>query len=144
MNVLFKYSLSIKGYKNIYFSSLPCDFTFIVNGDIYRTNRIIADFISPIISKNHVSDPTFDTYYLDLDNYGDFNEIINLGHLKEIQISSQNIEFIKESFKKLGNFDFYDNFEAYFEQNSNDDIENTDIYEWSPNWSSKKILDQQI
>lgn len=129
MDHFFKFSLSINGYKNINFESLPNDFTFIVNGKSYHTNRIVSDFISPIISKIHISDPTFGEFYIELENIGDFNDIINLGQLKEIQITNKNLEFVKESFKKLGNIDFYDNFEAYYESNTDDDQSYPDIYD---------------
>lgn len=136
----FKFSLSINGYKNINFASLPCDFTFVVNEASYATNRIVADFISPIISKIHFSDPTFSMYNITLQNSGDFNDIINLGQLKEIEISTKNLEFIKESFKKLGNFDFYDNFESYYDQNTNEDAEYPDTYDFVEKLSIKEKL----
>lgn len=38
------------------------DFTFIVNNQEFKTNKIIADLLSPKICKNHMVDPTFDTF----------------------------------------------------------------------------------
>lgn len=130
MDSLFKFSLSANGYKNINFSSLPYDFTFVVNGDSYHTNRVIADFLSPLISKTHVSDPTFSSYVINLQNVGNFNDIIKLGQLKEFQITIDNVKFVKEVFEKLGNVSFYDNFEAYYDHTINDNANSFDIYDY--------------
>lgn len=40
------------------------DFTFIVNGEEFKTSRIFSDLISSKISQMHSNDPTFDTFYI--------------------------------------------------------------------------------
>lgn len=52
------YSLSLEVAKSIPYDKYEHDFTFIVNGKQYKTSRVIADLLSPIIRSYHYHDPT--------------------------------------------------------------------------------------
>lgn len=48
---------------NIPLEKYEKNFTFIVNGEQFQTNRIIADLISPQVCKFHINDP--DRFFYD-------------------------------------------------------------------------------
>ena len=78
------------------------DFTFIVNGKRYPTNKIISDLLSPKLSQNHISDPTANEFVINTKNKGDFQLILDLAQFDEIQINNQEEIFISEIFELLG------------------------------------------
>ena len=53
-------------------------FTFIVNGQEFKTSRIIADLLSPTLSKIHLNDPTVDIFTINAEHKGDFSHILDL------------------------------------------------------------------
>lgn len=54
--------LQINAMSEIPFYIYQDDFTFIVNNQEIKTNKIIANLLSPKICKNHITDPTLDTF----------------------------------------------------------------------------------
>lgn len=78
------------------------DFSFIVNGKEFKTNRIVSDLISPKISKNHSVDATFDTFTINTRNHGDFSIILNLINFQQIELPENQLPFISEVFEILG------------------------------------------
>lgn len=72
------------------------DFTFIVNGEEFKTSRIISDILSPKISQMHSIDPTIDTFKIDTQARGDFQTILSLIDFKESSINENEITFITE------------------------------------------------
>ena len=46
------------------FQTYDADFSFIVNGEEFKTSRFISDLLSPTICKMHLNDPTVDTYII--------------------------------------------------------------------------------
>ena len=62
------------------------NFTFIVNGEEYRTNKIVADLLSPIISNQHRDDPTFSEFTIKTQSEGNFQTILNLVSFEEKEI----------------------------------------------------------
>ena len=55
MNVAFAFTTS--GLKHIDFDKYEKDFTFVVNGKEFKTNKYISDILSPKISNYHLIDP---------------------------------------------------------------------------------------
>lgn len=58
------------------------DFTFIVNGKKFKTNRIVSDLLSPKISRNHSTDATIDSFTINTRHRGDFSVILDLVNFK--------------------------------------------------------------
>lgn len=79
------------------------DFTFIINGEKYETNRIIADLLSPKISNYHLIDPTINSYIIDSKHRGNFSTILNLIKFDEEKIQEEEIPFILEILENLEN-----------------------------------------
>ncbi|KAK8880719.1 hypothetical protein M9Y10_003406 [Tritrichomonas musculus] len=79
------------------------DFLFVVNGEEFRTSRIISDILSPVICKIHSNDPTFDTFIINTQNQGNFSHILDLTNFKTTDLLEEEIPFISEVIKILGN-----------------------------------------
>ena len=79
------------------------DFTFIVNGNEFKTSCLISDLLSPIICQHHTSDPTFDTFVINTKKRGDFSHILNLVNFEPTYIPLNEISFFSEVMKILGN-----------------------------------------
>lgn len=84
------------------------DFTFIVNGEKFKTSQIISDLISPKISQIHSADPTTDVFVINTDTRGDFSKILQLAKFEELSLSNEEIPFFLEVTHKLctKNLDF--------------------------------------
>ena len=114
-----KLFLSNKNMKNLNLDLYEKDFTFIINGKEIKTAKFIADILSPLISKMHRSDPTFDHYQINIENkkYNnsfDFNKILNLvlnigtnDDLNDDEFSQDDLDIIEEILLQLHNEDFY-------------------------------------
>ena len=57
--------LSSKGFKKIPFELHEGDFEFIIGDQTYNCNSIVAEFLSPKISKLRNLDPSFSRYELE-------------------------------------------------------------------------------
>lgn len=99
----FKIHLKPDCIKQIPFHKYINDFSFIVNGEEIKTNRVISDLISPKISQIHFSDPTIDSYTFDTVNKGDFSHILNLATFETLQYPTDELPFLTEVLKLLGN-----------------------------------------
>ena len=55
-------SLLNNNLKDIPFHKYEKNFTFIVNGKRYETNRVVADILSPIIRNYHYQDESIDQF----------------------------------------------------------------------------------
>lgn len=88
-------SVPIQAYDN--------DFSFIVNGEEYKTSRLVSDLLSTKISKIHANDPTMNFYIIDTEHKGDFSQIIKLVNFEGQKISACNLQFTLEVLEKLGN-----------------------------------------
>lgn len=87
--------LSLQSYSN--------DFSFIVNGEEFKTSRVISDLLSPCISKIHLNDPTFNRITINTQNQGHFSYILNLINFEINNIPNDEIPFLSEIIKFLGN-----------------------------------------
>lgn len=102
--------LSTKSILTSNFKLLENNFAFIVNGNIYPTNKFTASFISPIISNLLSTDKTLNSFVLNTPSFllnpeskGDFQTILNLVNFQEYIIEDKEKEFICEVLEKLEN-----------------------------------------
>lgn len=77
------------------------DFTFVVNGDAYPTNRLIADILSPKICQLHMIDPTLDQFIINTQTIGNFSKFFDLINFRSNYISEDDFEFFSEIIKIL-------------------------------------------
>lgn len=79
------------------------DFTFVVNGKLFKTSRIVADLLSPKIAQMHFNDPTSCEYSIQTNENGDFQKILNLINFERIDILPNEIPYIHEILEILDN-----------------------------------------
>lgn len=103
------FNLSLKNLTEIPFNKYEQDFTFIVNNEKYKTTRIVADLLSPIIRKMHLVDSTLSEFSIDIKNGSTdyFSEFLNLVDFSPKQLDSERIKQFSEYFYKLGNNEEY-------------------------------------
>lgn len=77
------------------------DFTFIINNEPFKTSRLVADLLSPKISKYHITDPTINEYKINTTSKGDFNMIINLVQFNKITLRDEDLPFMVEIIENL-------------------------------------------
>ena len=65
------FSIGLENVKSIPFQNYENNFTFFVNGKQYKTNRFIADLLSPKIRNYHFSDQSIDKFDIDISNLRD-------------------------------------------------------------------------
>lgn len=94
--------LSTKSILTVPFQIFNEDFTFIVNDTEYKTSKLFADLLSPVISKMHVNDATFDTYEIKTIEKGDFGYVLKLLNFENNEIPIEEIPFLIEVFEILG------------------------------------------
>lgn len=110
-----QYVLSFTNVKNIPFDKYEANFTFIVNGKRYLTNRIIADILSPIIRQYHYQDSTINEFSINIcsneqENLNEtdyFQEFINLCNFDVQKLNETHKNHYKEYFLLLGNISEY-------------------------------------
>ena len=78
------------------------DFTFVVNGEEFRTSRIFADMISRRISAMHKEDATIDRYVINTEHSGDFGLVADLCSFREVAVGASEQPFIAEVIESLG------------------------------------------
>ena len=92
------FHISASGLKNIIFASNENeDFRFVIGSEEIKMRKILADFISPLVSHIHHSDPTIDSLSLNkfirYEKQEDINKIIttelieNIKKINEYQLS---------------------------------------------------------
>ena len=79
------------------------EFSFIVNGEEFKTSQIISDLLSEKICQIHSCDPTFNEFSINTINKGDFTNILNLINFEQIIIPENEVSFLSEVFEILGN-----------------------------------------
>ena len=78
------------------------DFSFIVNGEEFKTNRFVSDLLSPAICKAHSIDPTINTYVINTQHPGDFSHILQLANFEWTNLTDDEIPFLSEVIEILG------------------------------------------
>ncbi|KAK8839723.1 hypothetical protein M9Y10_031428 [Tritrichomonas musculus] len=79
------------------------DFTFIVNNKEFKTSHLIAELLSSKICQMHSNDPTSDTYIINTEHQGDFQQILNLVDFNQVTLQTADLEFLLEVIESLGN-----------------------------------------
>lgn len=98
-----KIQLRTKAIRNVPLSSYnDYDFLFIINGEEFKTTKIISDLISPKISQIHRNDPTACAFTINTENKGSFSNILNLTNFSQISIPEDEIPFLIEIYQILG------------------------------------------
>lgn len=82
-----KVQLKISSIKNVPLQTYNDDFSFIVNGEEFKTSRLVSDLLSPKICQIHTNDPTFDHFIIDTQSKGNFSRILQLNNLNDLTIS---------------------------------------------------------
>ena len=77
------------------------NFTFVVNNERFETSCLVADLLSPKISKYHLSDPTFNQYQITTISEGNFNTILNLVKFSENTVDEEDLPFLIEVIENL-------------------------------------------
>ena len=93
--------IGIGKIQRIQFDKLQKDFSFIVNGKIYKTNSFVANILSPNISNKFSDDISY--YEIKTKYEGDFNRVIEYGEMKEIDIKPDENLYFLSIMKLLGN-----------------------------------------
>lgn len=108
------FSISPDSLKNIPFQMYDKDFTFIVNGKRYKTNRIIADTLSPLLQQLHYTDKSIDEFIIntkpcnkqmfnDISDKDYFEDFLKLGTFQNIEVDSIRQHLFSEYFYMLKN-----------------------------------------
>lgn len=114
------YSLDIEELKQIPFDKYEKDFSFFVNGKEFKTNRFLADFLSPIIRNYHYHDSTTNTFSInvedvdtDKNDFKDqpletyFDEFLQLCTFSKNQIDETHQKYFSAYFYAIGNIKEY-------------------------------------
>ena len=83
------------------FANYEKDFTFVVNGEEFHTNKIVADLLSTKISKSHLIDPTMNQIVINTHAQGNFQHFIDLITFEEQFVREEELPFISEIFEQL-------------------------------------------
>ena len=95
--------IDIENIQRIDFDKFEKDFSFIVNGQVYQTNSIIASVLSPDVWKLFEEGTNKAYYEINTKYRGDFNRIIEYGEMKAISINKEEQKYFKNIMKELGN-----------------------------------------
>lgn len=113
-NEIIDFSLSLENFKNIPFSKYEKNFTFVLNGKRYPTNRLIADILSPYIRNYHFINSSIDEFYLnsnasseEQENEDFFNDFLNMASFQNSKLDFSHQLLFAQYFYLLGNFDEY-------------------------------------
>ena len=107
--------IQTENLNRIQFDKFEKDFLFIVNGKTYKTNSFVANILSPHISK--MTEDNMQVFYYEINTKyeGDFNQIIEFGEMKTINVSPEEKQYFGNILKLLGNnaeaIQFYREFE---------------------------------
>lgn len=104
-NQSINFTLSLKNLIGIPFDKYEQDFTIIINGEEYKTSRIVADLLSPSIREMHLIDSTVNEFSIDIKNNSTnyFSEFLNLVNFSPKKLDSERIKQFSEFFYVLGN-----------------------------------------
>lgn len=94
--------LKIASILEVPINSYAEEFTFVVNGQEFRTSRLLSDLLSSKICRIHIVDPTFDRMVINTKSKGDFSIFLNLSKFNEEKVEERSILFYKEIIENLG------------------------------------------
>lgn len=79
------------------------EFTFIVNGEEFKTTRLVSDLLSKKISQIHQNEPTLCEYIINTRSKGNFSLIIKLASFQRLSIPDNELQFVREIIELLDN-----------------------------------------
>ena len=91
-------TLSTDSIKEIPFDRYEKNFTFIVNGKEYKTNRFVADILSPKICHLHFTDETIDTFTITTKNEStniDFSSFLSLINFHPKTLTKEELDYFQ-------------------------------------------------
>lgn len=94
--------LKIASILEVPIDSYAEEFTFVVNGQEFRTSRLLSDLLSSKICRIHIVDPTFDRMVINTKSKGDFSIFLNLSKFNEEKVEERSILFYREIIENLG------------------------------------------
>ncbi|OHS99343.1 hypothetical protein TRFO_34253 [Tritrichomonas foetus] len=100
------FKLSSQGWRNIHFDCHERDFTFIVAGREFSCNKLIADYLSPNVSNQRLTDSTISSYSVCEQCEFDVNEfkyVIALGEGEKLELDEKTRIHLIQFFAALGN-----------------------------------------
>ena len=95
--------IGIDNINRIAFDKFEKDFSFIVNGKVYRTSSVVANVLSPRISDIFKQNINLSFYRISTKCKADFNRIIQYGEMRSIKIKKKEIQYFRNIMKLLGN-----------------------------------------
>lgn len=108
------FSLDVQNVNHLPFQRYEKNFTFIVNGKVYETTRIIADLLSPFIRNLHFIDETINEFSFNTkietnpnDNTDYFSDFLALSKFEIVYIDAKHRQYYSEYFNHLGNYNEY-------------------------------------
>lgn len=93
--------LQYSAIKQVPFNYYANDFTFVVNGEEYKTNRFVADLLSTKICHLHLIDQTIDNFTINTEHHGDFSHFLSLINFNNYEISSNELLFFASIIEQL-------------------------------------------
>ena len=102
--------------ERIDFHKFEKDFSFIVNDEIYKTNSFVANILSPNVSKMFENNVNLSYYEINTKYEGDFNQIIEYGEMKTINVKEQETQYFENIMKELGKNDEFLRFRKEFHE----------------------------
>ena len=78
------------------------DFSFIVNGEEFKTSKLNSDLLSPKICRIHSNDPLIDSFIINTKSRGNFSNILNLLNFEQNKITENELPFFFEIIEQLG------------------------------------------
>ncbi|KAK8895388.1 hypothetical protein M9Y10_023851 [Tritrichomonas musculus] len=118
-------TLSTDSIKEIPFDRYEKNFTFIVNGKEYKTNRFVADILSPKICHLHFTDETIDTFTITTKNEStniDFSSFLSLINFHPKTLTKEELDYFQNIFSILGNKTEFFKYSPKYEENTTDNV----------------------
>ena len=100
------------------------DFSFIINEKIYNTNKFVASILSPKISRLLQENMNISYFRINTEFEGDFNQLIQYGEMKEINIKEEENQYFRSIMKELGNINEF----LRFSKELQDDISYENVF----------------
>lgn len=112
-----EFGLSAKGLINLSHQTDYLDFSFTINDLKYQCNSLLADFISPIVSHLHKSDPLFNNFQIkDISHPECFELFLKLMKGEKVKIEEDQAPTIENIAYQLGNTEIIDKLKIFHTQ----------------------------
>ena len=116
--------ISFDNIQRVPFDKFENDFSFIINQKIYNTNKFVASILSPKISRLLQENMNISYFRINTEFEGDFNQLIQYGEMKEINIKEEENQYFRSIMKELGNINEF----LRFSKELQDDISYENVF----------------